>query len=234
MTIPTEPVAIPERVRLLARGAALSCLWANELGGLTFLATAADGEDFVIKWGPRNQETSMRAEAERLRWAQEWIRVPTVIDQGEDDDHEWLVTAAVQVGDAVAQSAVAPRWLADPATAVRAVGEGLRAMHDSLPVRECPWEWSVTNRIAGAAERAITVPDHLREAPPPDRLVVCHGDACCPNTLMGDGGRWVAHVDLTRPDPRACTASAIPRRSMLGCRNRVGSRFSRWCGGSTR
>ena len=65
MTIPTEPVAIPERVRLLARGAALSCLWANELGGLTFLATAADGEDFVIKWGPRNQETSMRAEAER-------------------------------------------------------------------------------------------------------------------------------------------------------------------------
>ena len=95
MTIPTEPVAIPERVRLLARGAALSCLWANELGGLTFLATAADGEDFVIKWGPRNQETSMRAEAERLRWAQEWIRVPTVIDQGEDDDHEWLVTAAV-------------------------------------------------------------------------------------------------------------------------------------------
>jgi len=26
--------------------------------------------------------------------------------------------------------------------------------------------------------------------------VVCHGDACAPNTLIGDDGRFVAHVDL--------------------------------------
>jgi kanamycin kinase len=25
---------------------------------------------------------------------------------------------------------------------------------------------------------------------------VCHGDACAPNTLIGDDGRWLAHVDL--------------------------------------
>ena len=31
---------------------------------------------------------------------------------------------------------------------------------------------------------------------PIDRLVVCHADACCPNTLIGDDGRWTAHVDL--------------------------------------
>lgn len=69
-------------------------------------------------------------------------------------------------------------------------------MHDSLPAKACPWEWSVASRIAGAAERGITVPDRLHEAPPADRLVVCHGDACCPNTLIGDDGRWAAHVDL--------------------------------------
>jgi kanamycin kinase len=27
-------------------------------------------------------------------------------------------------------------------------------------------------------------------------LVVCHGDACSPNTLIGDDGQWSAHVDL--------------------------------------
>jgi kanamycin kinase len=25
---------------------------------------------------------------------------------------------------------------------------------------------------------------------------VCHADACAPNTLIGDDGRWSAHVDL--------------------------------------
>ena len=26
--------------------------------------------------------------------------------------------------------------------------------------------------------------------------MVCHGDACAPNTLIGDDGRWSGHVDL--------------------------------------
>ena len=29
-----------------------------------------------------------------------------------------------------------------------------------------------------------------------DRLVVCHGDACAPNTLIDDDGRCCGHVDL--------------------------------------
>ena len=32
--------------------------------------------------------------------------------------------------------------------------------------------------------------------PSPDRLVVCHGDACAPNTLIADDGAWAGHVDL--------------------------------------
>ena len=34
------------------------------------------------------------------------------------------------------------------------------------------------------------------DAPPADRLVVCHGDACAPNTLMADDGTFSGHVDL--------------------------------------
>jgi kanamycin kinase len=36
----------------------------------------------------------------------------------------------------------------------------------------------------------------LRQPPPPDRLVVCTGDACAPNTLVDDDGRCSGHVDL--------------------------------------
>lgn len=191
MSIPQTTVAVPDRVRELSSGATLVCVWANEVGGLTFRATPATGHPFYIKWGPRQEESTMRDEAERMRWAGRWIRVPEVLDQGEDDTHEWLVTKAID-----GASAAHPRWLDRPATAVRAIGEGLRALHDALPVAECPWEWTVSRRIANAERRGIRLPDRFRDAPRIDRLVVCHADACCPNTLLGDDGRWIAHVDL--------------------------------------
>lgn len=187
MSIPVEPVAVPTAVVALARGARLTPVWANEVGGLTF---ATDDGRFV-KHGPRNAETSMDAEAARLAWAGRFTPVARVLEVGGDETHEWLVTEALP-----GESAVAPRWIADPATAVRAVGEGLRALHDALPVAECPFDWGVEARIASAAGRGIRLPDSLSDAPPVDLLVVCHGDACCPNTLVGDDGRWTAHVDL--------------------------------------
>lgn len=187
MSIPAEPTAVPEVVRWLAGGAAVVPVWRNDYGGTTFRTD--DGR--FIKYGPRNLETSLAAEAARLAWAAPWTPVPRVLDEGGDATHEWLVTAALP-----GRSAVDPRWVAAPAVAVRAVGEGLRALHDALPVDECPFEWGVPGRIANAAGRGIRVPDALRTPPPIDRLVVCHGDACCPNTLVGDDGRWTAHVDL--------------------------------------
>lgn len=187
MSIPGEDVVVPPRVRLLAGGTRIVPVWRNDYGGVTFRTD--DGR--YIKHGPRNAESSFAGEAERLDWAVARIAVPRVLEVGGDDTHEWLVTTALP-----GLSAVDPRWVADPATAVRAVGEGLRALHDALPVADCPFDWGVAGRIANAAGRGIRVPDALREPPPVDRLVVCHGDACCPNTLIGDDGRWVAHVDL--------------------------------------
>ena len=82
---------------------------------------------------------------------------------------------------------------------MRAVGVGLRALHDALPVAECPWEWSTHQRIADAAERGTIVAEDLLQAPPIDRPVVCHGDACMPNTLLDADGRPTAFVDLAEP-----------------------------------
>lgn len=187
MSIPADGVTIPQPVAALAGGAALTPVWRNGYGGLTFRTD----DDRFIKFGPRNPETTMAAEAERLRWAGSYTRVPEVIATGSDAEVEWLVTAAVP-----GLSAVDPRWLADPATAVRAVGQGLRAMHEAIPVAQCPFDWTVPARIAAAERRGIRLPTDLLDPPEVDALVVCHGDACCPNTLVADDGRWLAHVDL--------------------------------------
>jgi kanamycin kinase len=186
-SVPGASVEVPDRVRELARGAALAPVWLNGIGGLTFRTDDAR----YIKWGPLDLEASMRDEAERMRWARRWIAAPEVIEQGENDVEEWLVTVALD-----AHSAVDPRWKGEPELAVRAVGEALRTLHDALPVDECPWEWSVEARIANAAEREVIVPADLLDAPPIDRLVVCHGDACMPNTLLDDAGRPAGFVDL--------------------------------------
>ncbi|WP_166999157.1 aminoglycoside 3'-phosphotransferase [Paramicrobacterium fandaimingii] len=193
MTIPTAPTAVPDIVAALARGSRLVPVWRNQLGGLTFRAEPASPERAprYIKWGPLQNETSMAAEARRLIWAEQYVAVPHVIEQGDDATHEWLVTAALE-----GESAVAPRWIAEPATAVAAVGRGLRALHDVLPVEDCPFDWGVESRIVGAAARGIRLPDSLTETPDADRLVVCHGDACCPNTLITAAGEWSGHVDL--------------------------------------
>lgn len=186
MSIPVEPITVPVRVRALAAGAALTPVWRNKLGGVTFVTD--DGR--YIKHGPRNAETSMVGEAERLRWAARFTPVPQVLAAGADAADEWLVTTAVP-----GRSAVDPRWVAEPAVAVRAIGEGLRALHEALPVADCPYDWGVPSRIANAARRGILVPDELQAPPSVDRLVVCHGDACAPNTVLDDDGRWTAHVD---------------------------------------
>jgi kanamycin kinase len=134
-----------------------------------------------------------------------------VVDQGSDEDGTWLVTEALP-----GRSAVDARWKAEPERAVAAIGAGLRTFHEALPVDGCPFSWSVDERLADARERAAAGrvnpagwddPAHralgldgalrrLVGAPAVDRLVVCHGDSCSPNTLIDDGGRCSGHVDL--------------------------------------
>ncbi|HEY0812064.1 MAG TPA: aminoglycoside 3'-phosphotransferase [Pseudonocardia sp.] len=123
--------------------------------------------------------------------------MPTVLGQGSDEHGMWLVTAALR-----GRSAVDPRWVDRPDIAAAGIGAGLRQLHDALPVDQCPFDWTVGRRLSAARTRAAD-PDsftsttaHLREPPSIDQLVVCHGDACAPNTLLHDDGTFAAHVDL--------------------------------------
>ncbi|WP_458042690.1 MULTISPECIES: phosphotransferase [Bacteria] len=188
MTIPHETGPVPAVVLHLAGGSGVRAVWLNERGGTTYRAG-----DVHIKFGPLNAEESMADEVERLTWAAPHIRVPEVVAHGVDDEFEWLVTRTIP-----GQSAVAPKWIARPATAARAIGVGLRALHDRLPVVGCPWRWDAEQRTADAARRGIHLDPRFGDPPPVDGLVVCHGDACAPNTLLSDAGDPIAHVDLGR------------------------------------
>jgi kanamycin kinase len=147
-------------------------------GRADFEVGAADERAFV-KWSPVGGP-NLAAEAERLEWARRHVVVPEVVALGADDEGTWLVSVALP-----GASAVDPRWIVDPTIAVDAIGEGLRALHDALPVDACPLSWSVATRGGSEAD-----------APPIDQLVVCNGHACAPNTLLDERGHWIGHVDF--------------------------------------
>jgi kanamycin kinase len=189
---------VPPAVIEVAAGRPAQAVWKNELGGLTFQLGAGAERQFV-KWTPVSSGIDLSAEVSRLRWAGAFIAVPRVLDEGADETGSWIVTAGLP-----GRSAVDDHWKRDPETAVRAIGAGLRAMHEKLPVAECPFNWSAEKRLQAVRRRAaagqIDLAEHaldvLTAIPPVDRLVVCHGDSCAPNTLIGDDGVYSGHVDL--------------------------------------
>lgn len=206
MATPTEPV--PARVRDLVDGRAVTRVWRNELGGLTFHDPVA--ARFVKVSPPHGPD--LTAERDRLDWLHQVapeLAVPGVVSWGEDADGSWLVTAALP-----GRSAVDPHWRDRPDVAGRAIGRALRRLHDRLPAGECPFDWTVPARLAfvpGAGRQdprrwhedlrhltATRAVELVRQPPPIDRLVVCHGDPCVPNTLLSDDGAPSGLVDLGR------------------------------------
>jgi len=203
MGAPTGVEPVPGAVRRLAAGGRVVPVWTNDHGGVTFRLDPqvevervdpdgppeAEGAADVrfCKWQPLSSPVDLAGEAARMRWAAPFLTVPSVLDVASDAAGRWLLTAALP-----GETAVSDRWRAAPATAVPALGRGLRQLHDALPAAACPFDWSVPHRLA----RAVRDTRHLREPPPVDRLVVCHGDACSPNTLLHPDGTVAGHVDL--------------------------------------
>lgn len=185
-------------------------IWQNALGGITFRvkpgrATPCSPEYFAagavrfVKYQPPSaaQVEPLAAEVERLKWAKPYTSVPAVLEyvQG-DDGEEVLVTPQI-----LGRPATHPYWRARPAEAAFAIGDGLRDFHDALPVAECPFSWRIADRIAALPpdlppELQAQAEQFLRDAPPEDDLVVCHGDPRAPNTLISNFGHLAGHVGL--------------------------------------
>ena len=173
-------VPVPPQVRALAGQDQPEAVWVNERGCISFRA----GTRF-IKWNPHGTGLDLVGERLRMQWAARWHAVPQVLDAGSDDQAQWLVTAALH-----GLGAVTPTWRARPLQAAQVIGRGLRMLHDALPVADCPFDWSIATRIQHR------VPVEQLKPPAIDRLVVCHGDACAPNTIIAPDGSPAGHVDL--------------------------------------
>jgi kanamycin kinase len=204
-----ESTHVPAAVRSLARGESLREVWANEVGGITFEVAGGPRRRF-IKWVPVGSGLDLGSEVARLNWVANFTSVPRVLEYGEDENGAWHVTAPLR-----GESAVSERWKRDPARAATAIGASLRAFHEAIPVDGCPFKWSAQDRLAdsrrlaefGRLDPATWHPEHQRltvdqallrltRTPPVDRPVVCHGDACLPNTLLSADGGFTGHVDL--------------------------------------
>ena len=88
-------------------------------------------------------------------------------------------------------------WLSDRHPSPRVIASGsddeaqwlsLRAIH-AIPIDDFPSHWTSEVWVGRA-------PDSLGPRPPLDQVVLVHGDACAPNTLISTTGEWTGNVDF--------------------------------------
>ncbi len=162
---------------------------------------------------PSEEAGTVAAEADRTGWLRrQGLPAAAVLEADTDSGWDLMLTAALP-------GIPLSSWPVDDiATAVGALADTLIWLHH-LPVDRCPFDRRLDTTLAAAsaavaagsvdvaefdAERAGRRPADLlaeavRERPPTEDLVVCHGDACLPNVLADPAtGRVTGLVDLAR------------------------------------
>lgn len=181
--IDLDDLAVPEWVGSIAEGRAVEPVWRNEDGGVTYSFGA--GESYLkvqlpgIDWQPD-------AERLRLTWVAPFVPAPRVLAHGVRGAEHWLLTAGLP-----GRSAVDLPWRDRPTSTVPQLGRALRRFHDTVPVADCPFDWSVGYRV-----QHYGLDDAFVRLTPALDAVVCHGDACNPNFLLADDGAFSGYVDL--------------------------------------
>ena len=107
---------VPSIVREFAGDAAAELVWRNDLGGLTFRF-----DDRFMKWNPRSTGIDLERERVRLRWISERHPAPRVLAAGDDDQAQWIVTAALP-----GECAVGDTWRGRRSEAIRAIASRSR------------------------------------------------------------------------------------------------------------
>lgn len=173
-----DDLRVPDVAQDLADGLEPELVWRNNLGGLTFRLG-----DRYLKWNPSSTGIDLERERVRLAWISVRHPAPRVLDHGTAEDAQWLLTEAVPGGPAVGDT-----WRARRGEAIRAVAEGLRALH-AVAIDAIPPSWAQDSWVCRQ-------PASLGPRPLPASPVLVHGDACAPNTVISSGGAWTGNVDF--------------------------------------
>lgn len=196
---PPADTPVPEPVKQAAGDDLVIPVWINGLGGMTFKLIGSQSTRFA-KFSPASrdaegqlnqlmlQELDLRHEVDRLRFAEQYTPVPSVLSFEMFDIGQLLVTEAMN-----GVSVISDLGKQNPAKAATALGMGLRQFHTRIPVEQCPYEWNIESRTAVLEPKER---EQFLSSAPPEDLVVCHADACAPNTLMDSNCQFIGHVDL--------------------------------------
>ena len=175
------------------------------MSGASVFRLATEPEN-ILKLATGKYAASMRDEITRTRWlAAQGIAVPKILRAHADDE-----IGVMQMQKLPGVPADHCRWPAD--RLLPALGRAFARLH-ALPIAACPFDESAAVRLAVAARAVerdeINVEDFneknlgvapevllasLTRNPPPEDLVVAHGDADFSNMIVAaDGG--VAFID---------------------------------------
>jgi len=137
-----------------------------------------------LKYAP----SGVLAEADALRYLQGKTTVPCLLHYLEADNYSYLLTQSLP-----GRPLCATEILADPEQLIYILAGALQELH-ALDVQACPLDQRLGVKLHTwpftPEEYAWLAPD-----PPPEDLVVTHGDACLPNFLC-ECGRYTGCLDL--------------------------------------
>ncbi|KEO82754.1 aminoglycoside 3'-phosphotransferase [Tumebacillus flagellatus] len=159
-----------------------------------------------LKMMSRLAGSDLAFEAERTRWAAQFLPAPDVLDFREEGVFEYLLMSEVP-GVHAADEHFAGR----AADIVPLLAAGLRRVHETLPVNLCPYDMRTDvllqvakiNLHSGLMEEGIENPEaelqeliQSRPETTEQDLVVIHGDYSFPNVMLTPAGDAVSgYVD---------------------------------------
>ena len=196
---PPPGLGVPPPVLALAGDGPVTPVWVNGLGGTTF-AIGAGGWRRFVKWAPAGSGLDLGRGGGPAALGRPLHPGPGTAGRGHRPGR------IVDRHPCPARPDGGRRPVdGRPRAAVTAIGQGLRALHEALPVQDYQFSWTAAARLSDTHRRAALGlidparwhPEHqhldvpaalglLADIPPDDQLVVCHGDPLRPlNTLLG-------------------------------------------------
>ncbi len=209
-----DPVSVPDAMAIRLQGYRWTRSTVGESGSSVYrLSGIANAPNLVLKYGRGVVAADITAEAERLRWLNQRIEAPAVVEFSRTDDEAWLLMSALPGRTAY------ELLEADASGHTRVVdtlATFLKRLH-AIPTADCPFNSDHHVRLAQArgridaglveeddfdAERAGWSADDVWSdlqtlLPLATEPVVTHGDFSLDNLIIDDAGT-VRCIDVGR------------------------------------